>query len=55
MIELITQVAGMTREVAIAYIIVYGILEMLKIVVVGFVSWKGLQALGLFFKGLFTF
>lgn len=55
MAELLTQVAGMTKEVAVTYIILYGVLEILKTVVWGLVCWQGLKALGTFFKSMLDF
>ena len=53
MSEVLTQVAGMTREVAITYIIMYGTLEVLKLALTGVLGWKSIQVIGELFKGVF--
>lgn len=51
--EVLTQVVGLTKEVAVAYLIVYGVVEILQTVVVGIVGWHGMKALAKLFKMIF--
>lgn len=53
MVEIINQVAGVTKEVAMTYIILYGILEILKLVLTGFITYHVVKACSNIFIKLF--
>lgn len=50
--DLIKEVAGVGGNLGIAYIVCYTIIELAKVITFGIISYKGLKALGIFFKYL---
>jgi hypothetical protein len=50
--ELIKEVAGVGGNIGIAYLICYTVVELVKIVTIGIVGYKGLKAVGIFIKYL---
>lgn len=53
MVDLINQIAGMTKEVAMTYIILYGLIEILKLGLTGFLAFHGIKAFVNVFLKLF--
>lgn len=48
--QAITQIAGLTKEVAVAYIVLYGIIEIGKLGICAFLGYCGINAIKELFK-----
>ncbi len=54
-VELIKEVAGVGGNLGIVYLICYTLVELVKIGTIGLVSWKALNAIGIFLKDYFEY